>query len=124
MTPYLWVQEMVSTMLQKGKVLMRVDGPYGLPYGPGWQRYSVLVIFAGGIGVRPSLYKSPDLTNVMLQGDVVQPCSDCSGHAHAGHAAGDGRCAAAGEGGSEPGNTAAGHLPPESALHLELPRHG
>lgn len=37
-------------MLQKGHVLMRADGPYGIPQGPGWEDYNVLVIIAGGIG--------------------------------------------------------------------------
>lgn len=37
-------------MMEKGKCLMRVDGPYGLPNGPGWHNYDALVIIAGGIG--------------------------------------------------------------------------
>lgn len=46
------MQAMVSQMLDKGKVLMRVEGPYGQPYGPGWHAHDVLTIFAGGIGER------------------------------------------------------------------------
>ena len=41
---------MVAQMMEKGKVLMRVEGPYGRPYGPGWHKYEALVIIAGGIG--------------------------------------------------------------------------
>ncbi len=33
---------------------MRVDGPYGGDLPPEWLHYSRLVIFAGGIGVRPA----------------------------------------------------------------------
>ena len=45
-----WPQDMVAQMMEKGKVLMRVDGPYGRPYGPGWHKYDALVVIAGGIG--------------------------------------------------------------------------
>lgn len=41
---------MVAQMLERGKVLMRVEGPYGKPYGLGWHKYDALAIFAGGIG--------------------------------------------------------------------------
>ena len=37
-------------MMEKGKVLMRVDGPYGRTYGPSWHKYESQVIIAGGIG--------------------------------------------------------------------------
>ena len=33
---------------------MRVDGPYGGDLPPEWLHYSRLVVFAGGIGVRPA----------------------------------------------------------------------
>ena len=34
---------------------VRVDGPYGeSSEEPKWAKYEVLIIFAGGIGVRPS----------------------------------------------------------------------
>jgi NAD(P)H-flavin reductase len=50
---------MVAQMMEKGKVLMRVDGPYGRPYGPGWHQYDALVIIAGGIGESSLLRVSP-----------------------------------------------------------------
>ena len=47
------LQDMIAQMLEKGKCLMRVDGPYGVPGGPGWHKYDALVIIAGGIGSFP-----------------------------------------------------------------------
>lgn len=44
------VQDMIAQMIEKGKCLMRADGPYGVPGGPGWHNYDALVIIAGGIG--------------------------------------------------------------------------
>lgn len=41
---------MIAEMMEKGKCLMRVDGPYGVPGGTGWHNYDALVIIAGGIG--------------------------------------------------------------------------
>lgn len=52
------VQDMVAQMLDKGKCLMRVDGPYGVPGGPGWHKYDALVIIAGGIGELSSAFNS------------------------------------------------------------------
>ena len=44
------LQSLVVEMMEKGSVLMRADGPYGVPSGQGWQHYDVLLIVAGGIG--------------------------------------------------------------------------
>lgn len=40
-------------LVKEGNVEVRVDGPYGEDAErPRWANYKVLVIFAGGIGVR------------------------------------------------------------------------
>lgn len=44
------VQSLVAKMLENGQVVVRADGPYGIPSGQGWQKYDILVIIAGGIG--------------------------------------------------------------------------
>jgi len=48
------VQDLIKQLEATGEAVVRVDGPYGGDLPPEWLHYSRLVIFAGGIGVRPA----------------------------------------------------------------------
>ena len=57
---------MIAEMMDKGKCLMRVDGPYGVPGGPGWQNHDALVIIAGGIGeLNPRILADTGVTQLV-----------------------------------------------------------
>ena len=47
------LSDIASRLVKDGNVEVRVDGPYGdTSEDPKWASYEVLIIFAGGIGVR------------------------------------------------------------------------
>ncbi len=47
-----WTTGLLNRALNRGSVVMRVDGPYGeFAEHPEWTHYKTLVIIAGGIGV-------------------------------------------------------------------------
>ncbi|CAL5218771.1 g490 [Coccomyxa viridis] len=49
-----WTTGLLNRVLNRGSVVMRVDGPYGeFAEHPEWTHYKTLVIIAGGIGVTP-----------------------------------------------------------------------
>ena len=61
-----WTSGLLHRVLQRGSVVMRVDGPYGeFQDHPEWTHYSTLVIVAGGIGA--SLLPFRLNLDVMLQ---------------------------------------------------------
>ena len=45
-------QGLISKLSKGDLPLVKASGPFGCPQGPKWAAHQVLVIFAGGIGVR------------------------------------------------------------------------
>ena len=47
------VASRLCSLVEEGNVEVRVDGPYGAESErPAWANHEVLIVFAGGIGVR------------------------------------------------------------------------
>ena len=63
------MQGLIKQLEATGEAVVRVDGPYGGDIPPEWLHYSRLVIFAGGIGVRPQydLKAWPAMRKTFLQ---------------------------------------------------------
>lgn len=46
------MQGLIGKLSMGDLPIVKASGPFGCPHGPKWAAHRVLVIFAGGIGVR------------------------------------------------------------------------